>query len=203
MAAWKERLRLLGIGRVCGDGDLVKASVLVPLRQHKGIVEVLLTVRSPHLSTHAGQVALPGGKQEPADADSVDTALREAFEEVGLLRDDCVVLCTLPPLYVRTGLQVTPVVGVIAASFVAVPSEDEVAEVFYVPLSVFLEKEQHAVLAIEHAGTQDEMHEFMHDGHRIWGLTASVLVGCASIALGREPEFPFIYGHGHTRAHKL
>src|ERR671938_295638 len=61
------------------------AAVLVPLVAHAELT-VLFTIRTDHLPTHAGQVAFPGGKMEEGDASPVDTALREAEEEIGLSR---------------------------------------------------------------------------------------------------------------------
>ncbi|XP_061752213.1 uncharacterized protein nudt7 isoform X2 [Nerophis ophidion] len=80
---------------------LNKASVLVPLFVRSGKLHTLMTLRSEELRTSGGEVCFPGGKQEPGDKDEVDTALREAEEEIGLLPADVHVVCTLQPIITK------------------------------------------------------------------------------------------------------
>ena len=68
---------------------------------------MLLTERTAHLTDHAGQVSLPGGRAEPEDQSAIDTALRETEEEIGLSRRHVEVLGTLPDHFTGTGYQVT------------------------------------------------------------------------------------------------
>ena len=73
---------------------------------------LLLTHRSPRLRAHAGQIAFPGGRVDPGDINDTDCALREAWEETGLVRDDVTPLATLAPVHIRaTGFPVTPVLA--------------------------------------------------------------------------------------------
>ncbi len=69
--------------RKFADREPAQASVLVPIVMRERPT-ILLTERTTHLSTHSGQVAFPGGKADPTDADAAHTALREAQEEIGL-----------------------------------------------------------------------------------------------------------------------
>ncbi|KAJ1307668.1 hypothetical protein OPQ81_001761 [Rhizoctonia solani] len=90
-----------------------RAAVLVLLFVRDGHIRVLLTTRSKSLRSHPGQVALPGGRCDPDDGSMVDTALREAHEEVGLAygHPHVHILTTLPPFLSQFRLLVTPVVG--------------------------------------------------------------------------------------------
>ena len=94
------------------DHPAVDASVLIAIVSRPEPT-LLLTLRAAHLSVHAGQVALPGGKCDALDCNAVGTALREAHEEIGLAREDVEVLGCLPPYLTGTGFRVTPVVGLV------------------------------------------------------------------------------------------
>ena len=134
-----------------------RAAVLVGLFPHPttGEVQVLLTLRSSTLSTHGGEVSLPGGKADEADGgDDVRTALREAEEEVGLRPDTVRVLGRCNRVLSKQGMLVTPVVAVIPApafdasspsptalsplSFAPALNPLEVSALFALPLSSFL-----------------------------------------------------------------
>ncbi|KAL7885613.1 hypothetical protein AOLI_G00059080 [Acnodon oligacanthus] len=104
---------------------LTKASVLIPLFVREGKLQVLMTVRSTELKHNAGEVCFPGGKSDRNDRDEIDTALREAEEEIGLPPDGVEVVCRLIPVLNQRGLLVTPVVGFISESFQARPNPAE------------------------------------------------------------------------------
>ncbi|KAG8012577.1 Hypoxanthine-guanine phosphoribosyltransferase, partial [Nibea albiflora] len=101
---------------------LPKASVLIPLFVRNEQLHTLMTLRSKELRTSAGEVCFPGGKRDPSDRDDVDTALREAEEEIGLPPDEVQVVCRLFPIINKSGLLVTPVVGFIDESFCPCPN---------------------------------------------------------------------------------
>ncbi len=75
---------VLNPGFVMGDATYRDAAVLMPVVARAPAATVLLTMRTPHLTTHAGQIAFPGGKIDPTDASPTAAALREAEEEIGL-----------------------------------------------------------------------------------------------------------------------
>jgi len=119
-------------------------AVLVLLYERAGALRVLLTTRSKELRSHPGQTALPGGMVDEGDAGVVDTALREANEEVALpLRSPHVhMLCTLEPLVSQYKVLVTPVVALLDDVSVleelrAAPGE--VARIFDHPLEALLD----------------------------------------------------------------
>lgn len=155
--------------------DPVAAAVLVALvdREDPGI---LLTVRSPHLRKHAGQISFPGGRIEADDADAAEAALREAREEIGLDPARVEVFGRLPDQLVLTGFRITPVVGRLASGFVPRPDPQEVSEVFELPLSQLLDDRNHQTYRREIGGREVEMRDIRYGTHRIWGATAGILL---------------------------
>jgi 8-oxo-dGTP pyrophosphatase MutT (NUDIX family) len=97
---------------------------------------VLYTERSSELRAHSGQVAFPGGKIDPTDIDAGDAALREAFEEVAMRRDEARILGYMPLYYTGTNYLITPVVAVVEPSLPFRPNPSEVDDVFEVPLAL-------------------------------------------------------------------
>lgn len=125
------------------DGPTAQAAVLVPLVMRDDALQVLLTRRTAHLRSHAGQISFPGGKMEPTDADLVATALRETEEEVGLDRRHVEVIGRLPAYTTVTGFVVTPVVGLVTPGFGLQVDSGEVAEAFEVPLPFLMTPAHH------------------------------------------------------------
>jgi len=119
------------------------ASVLIALRVRDDQVSVLLTQRTAHLHDHGGQISFPGGRVEAADAGAIDTALREANEEIGLPPDHVQVLGTLPEYETATRYRVTCVIGMVERAFVPVLDAFEVSELFEVPLAFLMNPAHH------------------------------------------------------------
>lgn len=89
-----------------------QSAVLVLLFNDNGELKLLLTLRSPQLRKHGGQVSFPGGKQDKGDKDLMETAFREAHEEVGLVKNGINVLGWLSPLQIPiSGFTVNPLVS--------------------------------------------------------------------------------------------
>jgi len=203
-----------------------RAAVLVLLFSDRhGDLRVVLTVRSPHLRTFAGQVALPGGKADLLTETAAQTARREAWEEIGLPLDSegglpkpfgVEHLCELPCSLARTGLAVRPCVAYLDGGKVDVEDsliprlqETEVASLFTVKLEPFLKREYSMpgggeetwyqggnTIFVRRPWTCHEFNAPVWEGstlkrHRIWGMTASMLVDVARVAYGRCPEFEF------------
>ncbi|XP_056242882.1 peroxisomal coenzyme A diphosphatase NUDT7 [Seriola aureovittata] len=173
---------------------LPKASVLIPLFVKNGELYTLMTLRSKELKTSAGEVCFPGGKRDPSDRDDVDTALREAEEEIGLSPEGVQVVCRLFPIINKSGLLVTPVVGFIEESFYPCPNPAEVSAVFTVPLDFFTSEKDHCT-AHGAAGMVGPLHSFHFvdpdsgSQYHIWGLTAMLAILVAALALRKQPEF--------------
>jgi 8-oxo-dGTP pyrophosphatase MutT (NUDIX family) len=164
----------LQMNELLGDVPRRPAAVLIGLRGEAQPCMVF-TVRTDHLSSHAGQVAFPGGRTDPADGNALTTALRESEEEIGLDRSLVTPLGYLDCFETISGFCITPVVARIAEKAQFRPAPDEVAEVFEVPLAFFLEPHNLKRYVMDFRGHRREMVEFEHDGHRIWGATAAML----------------------------
>jgi 8-oxo-dGTP pyrophosphatase MutT (NUDIX family) len=165
-----------------GNRQPAQAAVLVPLVMHERPT-LLLTQRTAHLSTHSGQIALPGGKVDATDVDATAAALRETFEETGLRPDRVEVLGTLPLYVTGTAFLVTPVVGLVQPGFALQPNPDEVDDVFEVPLDFLMDPANHRLHAVEWEGALREWYSMPYTERRpegvrerfIWGATAGML----------------------------
>jgi len=136
---------------------------------------VILTVRREHMRTHAGQIAFPGGRLDPGE-DTVEAALREAQEEIGLDPAKVDVIRELDPYRTVTSYIITPVVGVVPPDLRLEPHEHEVADWFEAPLAFILDPaNQHRQSALFQGRTR-HYYEIVWNGRRIWGATAAVIV---------------------------
>ena len=155
------------------------ASVLVGILTDGDQAEVLLTKRSSRLKHHPGQIAFPGGRTDPGDADAVATALREAREEVGLPEASVQILGTLPHHETVTNFDVTPVVALIQTPFEPVPERGEVEEIFRVPLSHVTDPDRFRVESRHWRGVRRYYYTVPWGPYYIWGATARILRGLA------------------------
>ncbi|MBN3228524.1 MULTISPECIES: CoA pyrophosphatase [Pectobacterium] len=151
-----------------------QAAVLVPIICHP-TPTLLLTRRSAELRKHAGQVAFPGGAADKEDRSIIETALREAQEEVAIPPENVQVLGILPPLDSVSGFQVTPVVGLIAPQTRFHPNEDEVAELFEMPLDEAFALTRYYPLDIERKQQRHRVYLSWYQQQFVWGLTAAII----------------------------
>ncbi|GAB3060984.1 CoA pyrophosphatase [Stenotrophomonas tumulicola] len=156
-------------------GPLVEAAVLAGIVPRATGAQVILTRRTETLRQHGGQVGFPGGRTEADDQDAVAAALRESREEIALAAGQVQVLGYLDPFVTITGYRVTPVVAVVDPAFKPVPSPDEVADVFEVPLDYLLAPDNLHHVEITHRGRVRHVLEYGWPGQRIWGATAAIL----------------------------
>jgi 8-oxo-dGTP pyrophosphatase MutT (NUDIX family) len=171
----------LNPGETPPSAALRPAAVLVPLIDRAEGMTVLLTLRTAHLSAHAGQVSFPGGRFEEQDVDAVATALRETEEEVGLSRELVSVVGRLDTYVTGTGFEITPIVGLVEPAYTLTIDPFEVAEAFEVPLSYILDRNNHNRTERESAGRTRVFFVLPYQGRNIWGATAGMLVNLADV----------------------
>jgi 8-oxo-dGTP pyrophosphatase MutT (NUDIX family) len=151
------------------------AAVLIPIIPRPEGPTTLLTVRPTTMSTHAGQVAFPGGKVDPIDVSEVAAALREAEEEVGIDPASVELIGRSATYVTGTQFRITPVLGVLPADFEARPDETEVDTVFETPLSFLMNTSNHQMGEAVYKGKARRYYEMPHNGFRIWGVTAGII----------------------------
>ena len=150
------------------------AAVLIPIIDHPEPT-VLLTQRSPHLSSHAGQISFPGGKIDATDASPLDAALREAEEEVGLARDFVEAVGYLDLYGTAFGFRILPTVAKVRPGFALTINHSEVDDAFEVPLSFLMNPTNHQVHSKEFRGMERFYYAMPFAERYIWGATAGIL----------------------------
>lgn len=158
-----------------------EAAVLMPLTRAKD-PELILTLRAQNLSTHAGEVAFPGGRRDPDDIDLIRTALRETHEEVGVTPDLVEVVGPLSELISLHGVRVTPYVGFVPEAYEYRANADEVDSIFSVPLEFFASDPRTTTHPIEYLGRTWYVPSYHFAGYKIWGLTAIMVVELVNLA---------------------
>lgn len=157
-------------------GDARAAAVLLLLYPGAEGLSFVLTRRTDVVSTHKGQVSLPGGAVDPGDRTATHAALREACEELGLCEADVHMLGGLTPLYVIVSdFEIKPLVGVLEARPRFVPNPAEVAEVIEVPLAALLDDEVKVSERWEVQGMSLDVPFYRVGEHAVWGATAIIL----------------------------
>jgi len=150
------------------------AAVLVPVVD-RGEPTVLFTIRTQELTSHAGQVAFPGGKIDPADESPVAAALREAREEIGLLPTLIEPLGYLDLYLTFSGFRILPTVARVKPDFTLTLNPWEVTETFEVPLSFLLTPANVQRRSREWKGIQREYYAIPFGDRYIWGITAGIV----------------------------
>ncbi len=150
------------------------AAVLAPVVAREGGLFLLLTQRAIRLSEHSGQIAFPGGKIEPGES-PLDAALREAEEEIGLLRERVEILGCLDPYQTSTGFRVFPIVGLTHAPLDLAVNGQEVADVFETPLSFLMDAANHQRHFRAWQGRRRQFYAMPYENRYIWGATAGMI----------------------------
>lgn len=163
-----------------------RAAVLLPLVMRDELT-LLLTERATGMSHHSGQIAFPGGRTDESDQDEVDTALREAQEEIALPRHFVEVLGTLPTYVTGSAFIITPVVALVRPGFQLHANPGEVADIFEVPLRFLMNPGHHRRHQVEFDGVLREWLSMPYTEpairpedadpreRYIWGATAGML----------------------------
>jgi 8-oxo-dGTP pyrophosphatase MutT (NUDIX family) len=157
------------------ENELTPAAVLIPLIMYENELKILLTQRTAHLYDHPGQISFPGGRSDPQDTSAIDTALREAEEEIGLPASRVEVLGSLPHYLTITGYQVTPVVSLVDAGHAYEPDEFEVADIFEVPMEYLMNPHHHEQRMWQSPQGYRRFYAMPYENKFIWGATAGML----------------------------
>ena len=167
-----------------------QASVLIAILNYGEYIkspELIYTQRSSHLSTHSGEVSFPGGKTEDGDSSLFDTALRESNEEMSLNRADVTMLGKLDYLISRHKIEVNPFIATVNKAQNLQPNE-EIQEIFTVPLSFLLDPNNIKRESIERQGSVWEVPTWKLKNQKIWGLTAMITVNFLNICFDANIE---------------
>lgn len=158
-----------------GNKPLKPAAVLIPLIVRSDGLTVILTRRNEQLKNHAGQISFPGGSVDDNDRDPTHTALRETEEEIGLNSHRIKIIGRLNEYTVGTGYLVNPIIGAIEPPFELSRQEDEVAEIFEVPLDFLIQPENFERYSKYFNGKMRHHLAIKWQDYFIWGATAGIL----------------------------
>jgi len=149
------------------------AAVLIPVIDRPEPA-VLLTLRT-ELPSHPGQIAFPGGKIEPDDATPAAAALREAREEIGLVRELIEPIGYLDLYLTFSGFRILPTVARVSPDYALTLNADEVADAFEVPLAFLMDAQNHALHSRDWKGIERKYYAMPFGERYIWGVTAGIL----------------------------
>jgi len=167
-----------------------QASVLIAILNYGKFIEspeVLYTQRSNHLSSHSGEVSFPGGKADEGDTSLFETALRESNEEMSLKSKDVTELGKLDYLISRHKIEVNPFVASVDQPQDLQPNE-EIQEIFTVPLSFLLDSNNMERERIERQGGVWLVPTWNLKNQKIWGLTAMITVNFLNVCFDANIE---------------
>ena len=169
------------------DEGLIPSAVLVPLYEDGGEYHILFTKRTERVASHRGQVSFPGGTYDEGDGELKVTALRESYEEIGLRSADVEILGELDDEVSMSNYVMTPFVARIPYPYEFKISQDEIDEVFAVPISTLLDRnnfrEEDAQVV---GGRSFARYTFQYRDHVIWGATARILKHFLDLVFERE-----------------
>ena len=142
----------------------------------------MLTERTAHLSSHAGEVAWPGGRVESADVNPLAAGLRDTFEEIGIPQAAVTVIGELQGEISKFGLWVTPYVGLIRADQAATANPSEVASIFEIPMDWLSANPPNEIERLDRHGETQWAPVYRYGTYRVWGLTALILASLVAIS---------------------
>jgi 8-oxo-dGTP pyrophosphatase MutT (NUDIX family) len=160
------------------------AAVLIPLLRKEDTWHILFTRRNSALAEHSGQVAFPGGRPEPGDLNPEATALREAYEEIGLAPAEVRILGRLHDFITITNYAVTPVVSRIPWPYDFTIQKEEVSRVFTIPLAWLSDPQHHEIRRrfLKSPGSHVDVIYFqLYEGELLWGATARFTITLLNI----------------------
>ncbi|MCW3070695.1 MAG: hydrolase [Bacteroidetes bacterium] len=169
----RERMRDLPMHTL----DPRKSAVLILLFPQDDTVRTVLIERPVYDGVHSGQVAFPGGKFEPEDVELVNTALRETFEEIGVMSDEVTIIGRLTDLYINpSNFLVSPFVGYMKRIPEFLPNAREVNKVITISLDLLNDMSIQGIKTITHSsGFKLKTPYYEVEGLTVWGATAMII----------------------------
>jgi len=161
--------------RVIEHPSFAHAAVLVPLFKKGEGCHILFTKRTDQVKYHKGEISFPGGVFDEKDSGLERTALREAFEEIGLKGNDVQIVGVLDDIVTITEFIVTPFVGLFSYPYPFKLSLIEIEELIEVPLSYLLDEECFGERIIVRGDRKEMVYSYQYENHIIWGATARIL----------------------------
>jgi 8-oxo-dGTP pyrophosphatase MutT (NUDIX family) len=161
--------------RIIEQPSLARAAILIPLFEKGETCHMIFTKRSDNVRYHKGEISFPGGVVDEEDSELERTALREAFEEIGLKESDVQIIGVLDDIITITQFVVTPFVGVFPYPYPFKLSPVEIAELIEVPLSALLDEDCFSEREIIRGTGKEVVNAYQYENHVIWGATARIL----------------------------
>lgn len=152
--------------------------------------KILYTLRSKKLNQHAGEVSFAGGKRDDNDTDNIATALRETFEETGILPEKVTILGELPVQYARSGLAVQPIVGLIPPEIELIPEFGEIERLFWGDLATLIHQPL-IEYVLDYHGHRIQSPSFIIDNEVVWGLTGRITASLLTIGFDRQIDWHY------------
>jgi len=156
---------------------LIRAGVLIPLLKRGNGIELLFTRRTDTVLTHKGQISFPGGQREETDVETIETALRESYEEIGLEPSRVMVLGELDDVFTAvSSFVITPVVGLVEGGIDDLRlAPDEVKSVLTVPVTQLLDTRVHTTETRSVGEQEYRIHYYTVGDDVIWGATGRIV----------------------------
>ena len=168
------------VERADGTG-LMPSAVMVLLYPKGGEYCILLNKRSDQVEHHKGEISFPGGARDPEDRDSLETALRETEEEMGINRDDITVIGEMDEVVTRSNFLMNVFTGTIKYPYLFKPSAIEIAEVLEFPVSALIDTANRRTETRWDDGHPATSYSYVHQEHVVFGATARILQSCIDI----------------------
>ena len=168
----------------------VPAAVLLPLFLKNGHYHILFTKRTELLNHHRGEISFPGGACQPEDRDTLATALRETWEEIGIPPARVEVLGALDDILSVYDYLVTPYAGLLPEQFQLRPNRGEIERVIEVPVAHLLRPEVFRIEDWSWKGRTVPVYFYSYGDDEIWGLTAAILKQFLDLAFPLLPADP-------------
>lgn len=170
---------------VLSEKSLKPAAVLMPYFIKDGKEHLLLTVRSQQVPQHKGQIAFPGGRQEPGE-NLATTALRETEEEIGILPKNVALIGPTDDIVTITSYRVTPFLGKIPYPYEFKRNPEEISKILLIPMEELLADENITKNVVSSSIGEYPLYYFQWGSHVIWGATGRILANLLNVLYEKD-----------------